>query len=235
MNLRKIAFDYVKSEFIEKDIDIILLQEVQNLQKNQSDLFDYLDEKGYRIFYSDHSLNGHWNIAILVKKSLINESYGKTVDKVTGKYSSTRWMCYEFILPHNQKMTIINIYANPADVPGIFRSKNTKHGYDKFREELEEKVNGDGFVIVAGDLNIDLRYRLTTSAFPYLNSILINCIKDPIWTRFPWQDDHILINQKLQFELKGKIEYKVCNCLDAEEMVRKYSDHIPLEVIIDFD
>ena len=255
------AFDYVKSEFIvKKDIDIILLQEVRNLLKDHPSLFDYLKEKKYQIFYSDHSLNGYWNIAILVKESLIHKSLGKTVDILTGKPRKTKagercstwWMCYEFVLSNNQKMTIINIYANPSyDVPYIFDSTNDKYGYDKFREELEEKVKGRDkeLVIMAGDLNIDDRWDEyhdddpkswnQSPAFEFLKKIgLVNCFKDygkPIWTRFPWQNDHVFINKELD-EKSKIIEYNVFNDFSiASEILMKYSDHVPLGVTLDFD
>lgn len=103
------------------------------------------------------------------------------------------------------------------------------------------------FFILAGDLNIDLRWDLyhpnqskswkQLPAFEFLESVgLVNCFKDKfVWTRFPWQIEHIFINQKLKSALKCEIECKVCNeSPAAEKMVMEYSDHVPAEIFIEF-
>jgi len=142
-------------------------------------------------------------------------------------------MCLDFPFS-NGKMTVINIYACPASIPKLF-CKNVE-----FRKALKEKVEESEFVVLGGDLNINLEYcDEHKCAFDYLKDIgLINCFdaystKKESWTKFPWQNDYIFIKT---LKNAAKFRPRIYNEIPGSiAFVKEWSDHVPVEVIIDFD
>ena len=235
-NHRDSAVGYL-DQLMKDNVDIILLQDVQNTKKNYPHESDLLD---YQAFYLQAFPVRDWGNAILINNRTIKKFNGSFDGQKQYQDSSVQ-MCYDFTLPNNQKLSIINAYANPEGVPDIFQYETNK---SEFMKDLDKKMNDMNFVVFAGDLNIDIRWDKyhedkQQPAFKSLDVVgLVNCFEnygEPIWTRFPWQNDHIFVSRNLKdkvIESKSKIHNK---SPIADEMVMKYSDHVPLEITIDFD
>jgi exonuclease III len=206
-------------------VDIAMLQESKLLENKF---------ENYNFQFNALPVRENWGNTILYKKynayrHALNSSF----------LGSSALMVYDFILPNNEVITIINVYGQ-IDYDGY--ATTTMHHVISDISALVYKNLKSKYILMAGDLNISTQYdEQYRNQAPSHNIVfdrikdlgLINCTMEKYGKHiqtyyhskgdFPWQNDYIFTNKKLYDKINSLKIY-------SKEEIDDRSDHMPVEI-----
>jgi exonuclease III len=233
---RSRVLDYLKS----LDYDFMLLQEVKVpclfSQYTNSSGIDFLGNSLYYHELGKDELTADPNSKILLwgNSIIAKNNYRIQKRRILEKdyYGRSILMCYDFYLPDEKTITLINFYGKKA--PDSNDYPILEKGINDIKDVVQN--NSDNHLIVfAGDFNSDPEKE------PHYKKVFFdnleelgfkNCTQAEVFRNTmvpearPWPNDKVFVN---------KPYHEYTKCILREDTDLKLSDHRPIECIINLE